>query len=102
MTDDRAEVLATITAGLATIDGAATWLWIDYGLAAEGNPLVNWLIGLYGHEVGLTVRTLLVVAGLSVLARLGGRLVVNGLSVALLVYGGVVGWHLWGAVGGAW
>jgi hypothetical protein len=101
--DDSLDVLATVTAGMATIDAAATWLWLDLGLAIEGNPLVAWLIDLFGHPAGLTLRTAFVALLLMAAVLLAPRTLwaQRGVAVAALGYAGVLGFHAWGALGGA-
>jgi hypothetical protein len=91
-----ATAVAWLVALLVVVDGTATWWWVTTGQAVEGNPVVAWLIDVFGAGVGLTVRTVVALGLLAVVAALAPRTrrVEPGLAVAACVYAAVVGVHV--------
>lgn len=91
----------TISAVTLTVfDAVATALWLELGIAAEANPLLDRLIDLVGAGTTMALRSVIGVTLVLALAALSGtsrlaRLALPGVTVVLAA---VAGYHVVGAV----
>jgi hypothetical protein len=84
---------------LTALDAAATALWLETGVAVEGNPLLDGLVGAIGAIPAMATRAVVGLALLVALALLvpRSRLARAALPAVTGVLGAVAAWH---AVGG--
>jgi hypothetical protein len=80
--------------GLNLLDALLTIVWVRGGVATEGNQLMAVLLDI-GNGPFLAVKVLVGLVAAVVLYRYGGRpLARYGLAIALAVYIGLMGVHL--------
>ncbi len=83
---------------LTLLDAAATYLWVQHGVAVEANPLMHELIVSLGASAALALRTTVgigLVAALVALVR-RSRFARRALYAVAAVLGVVGVWHLQG------
>jgi hypothetical protein len=95
--------IRTVLLAMIVFDSVATWVWVNVGIATEGNPLVASLMDRFGDGVGLALRTGWSVGLVLALAWLAERrasarpalaFLVLVLGAVTLVHALAVGW-LW-------
>jgi hypothetical protein len=90
----------TLAVALTVLDAAATALWLELGIAVEGNPWLAHLVEVVGTIPAMAVRTAVGVAllvGLGLLSR-RSRLARVALPAVTVVLGLVAVWHAVGSL----
>lgn len=85
---------------LTLVDAVATAVWIEAGVAIEGNPLLAPLVDSAGAVPAMMVRAFVGVGLLVLLARLApaSRLARVALPGVATVLGAVAAWHAFGLI----
>lgn len=83
---------------LTLFDAAATWLWLELGVAVEANPLLRGLVEQSGAAAAMASRALVGVVLLTALGWLAprSRLARRALPALTAVLLGVAVWHVLG------
>jgi hypothetical protein len=77
--------IRTVLLAMIVFDSIATWVWVNVGIATEGNPLVASLMDRFGDGIGLALRTVWSVALVLALAWLAERRAMARPALAFLV-----------------
>jgi hypothetical protein len=83
---------------LTLVDAVATAVWIEAGIALEGNPLLAPLVEQAGAVPAMLIRAVVGVGLLLLLARLApvSQLARRAVPVLAVVLGAVAAWHATG------
>lgn len=85
---------------LTFLDAVLTYVWLQTGLATEGNPWLAGLVESAGAGTAMGVRAVVGIALVAALSLLARRYAAAGRGLLLVtgVLGLVLGWHIGGSV----